>query len=152
MENRSKSGLGDSVNGQQISRSLNFHGVVTDDNDRAVEGAAVVLFACYYGGVERSLGSAFTDRTGAYLILVPKPDYTELLGFKIRAGKAQMFSETSGNKSISQVDETYVRRSGESAIENALTDNRGKSSALHRRIQIVSGIAGPLYSPQVIRR
>lgn len=69
--------------------SLHFYGVVYDSDTATVADAAVLVFACYPGGVEKLLGTTYSDREGAYLASIPQmPDEPELLGFKIRAGKA----------------------------------------------------------------
>jgi len=80
--------------GQEMDELLHFYGVVKDKDAAAVEGAAVIVFACFDGGTEKLLGSTFTDSEGMYLINIPKlPDYNGLLGFKIRAGKAYILPE-----------------------------------------------------------
>ncbi|MFZ5643095.1 MAG: carboxypeptidase-like regulatory domain-containing protein [Bacillota bacterium] len=68
---------------------LVFHGVVRDENNEVLEGAAVILFALYRGGQEKPLGYALTGSGGEYVINIPgKIDYDDLDGFKARAGKA----------------------------------------------------------------
>ncbi|OPY59874.1 MAG: hypothetical protein A4E56_03050 [Pelotomaculum sp. PtaU1.Bin065] len=80
--------------GQKMDELLNFYGVVKDNDAATVEGAAVIVFASSVDGTERLLGSTFTDREGGYLISIPVlPDYHELLGFKVRAGKTYILSE-----------------------------------------------------------
>ena len=112
MENRSKSDLAYPITGQEVYGPINFRGVVMDEDGRPAEGAVVMLFACYYSGLERSLGSTLTDRACAYLISLPKPpDYNELLRFKIRAGKADTIPEARGNKSLGQADQTQQEKS-----------------------------------------
>jgi len=75
--------------GQKMDNLLYFYGVVKDNDAASVEGAVVIVFACFVGGIERLLGSTFTDSEGTYLICIPKlPDYHGLLGFKVRAGMA----------------------------------------------------------------
>jgi hypothetical protein len=83
------------LTGQNVDRLLNFYGVVKDNNDSPIEGAVVMAFACFAGGVEKFLGSALTDRGGRYFISIPKlTNYNGLLGFKVRAGKeANLLSE-----------------------------------------------------------
>lgn len=83
------------LTGQNVDRLLNFYGVVKDNDTSPIEGAAVMAFACFAGGVEKFLGSAFTDREGRYFISIPKlSNYNGLLGFKVRAGKeANLLSE-----------------------------------------------------------
>jgi len=79
---------------QKICTLLNFYGVIKDNEAVAVEGAVVMVFACFAGGIERSLVSAFTDRKGAYFISIAKlTNYNGLLGFKVRTGKAYMLPE-----------------------------------------------------------
>jgi len=87
--------LGAILTGQNVDRLLNFYGVIKDNENLPVEDAVVMAFACYAGGIERSLGSAFTDSQGRYLISIPKlADQNGLLGFKVRAGKeATILSE-----------------------------------------------------------
>lgn len=66
---------------------LLFYGVVRDDNN-ILAGAAVKLFACYKGGIEKPMAYTYTDNEGAYFINIPEPlDYNELDGFIVRAGK-----------------------------------------------------------------
>lgn len=77
-----------------LKDSLNSHGVVKDENDMAVEGATVMLFACFSGEIERSLGSTLTDRNGVYFISVSEtPDHNELHGFKVRSGIEYLVSK-----------------------------------------------------------
>lgn len=67
---------------------LLFYGVVRDDNNKILVGAAVKVFACYKGGIEKPMAYTYTDNEGAYFINIPEPlDYNELDGFKVRAGK-----------------------------------------------------------------
>ena len=69
-------------------RKLNFQGVVKDDNNEVLKGAAVMVFACYKGGIEKPMAYTNTDNEGAYFINIPEPlDYNQLDGFKVRAGK-----------------------------------------------------------------
>lgn len=80
--------------GQKMDGLLNFYGVVKDNDAAAVEGAVVIVFASFAGGTERLMGVTFTDRQGAYLICIPElPDAHELLGFKVRAGKAYILPQ-----------------------------------------------------------
>lgn len=80
--------------GQQDDGLLQFYGTVKDNDAAAVEGAVVVVFACFAGGIERLLGATFTGKQGEYLICIQKPaDYHGLLGFKVRAGKAYILPE-----------------------------------------------------------
>ena len=80
--------------GQKMDRMLNFYGLVKDNDATAVEGAVVMVSACFAGETERLMGSTFTDREGVYFISIPKlPDYHGLMGFKVRAGKAQILPE-----------------------------------------------------------
>jgi len=68
---------------------LVFYGVVRDENSEVLEGAAVILFACYSDGQEKPLGYAMTGSNGEYVINIPdKIDYNDLVRFKARAGKA----------------------------------------------------------------
>jgi len=72
-------------------RKLNFQGVVKDDNNEVLKGAAVMVFACYKGGIEKLLGYAFTDIKGRYFAIISEPsDYNDLDGFKVRAGKGNL--------------------------------------------------------------
>ncbi|MDD4238452.1 MAG: fibronectin type III domain-containing protein [Desulfotomaculaceae bacterium] len=82
-------GPGEFFTGQKMDGLLNFYGVVKDNAAAVVEGAVVVVCACFEDGAERLLGATFTDRQGAYLICIPElPDDYRLLSFKVRAGKA----------------------------------------------------------------
>ncbi|MFZ3172449.1 MAG: hypothetical protein WA118_10750 [Carboxydocellales bacterium] len=70
----------------EINGLLRFYGVVKNDNNSVVQGAIVMLFACLEDGVENSLGYTCTDKRGQYFLTTPSPtDYTELIGFKVRA-------------------------------------------------------------------
>lgn len=72
-------------------RKLNFQGVVKDDNNEVLKGAAVMVFACYKGGIEKLLGYAFTDIKGRYFAIISEPPgYNDLDGFKVRAGKGNL--------------------------------------------------------------
>jgi len=80
--------------GQKMAGLLSFYGVVRDNEAAAVEGSVVIVFASFAGGIEKTLGSAFTDREGTYFISIPKlTDYNGMLGFKVRAGKAYILPE-----------------------------------------------------------
>lgn len=84
--------------GQNMDGILNFYGVVKDNEGAPVKGAIVIAFSCLANGIERLLGSAFTDREGAYIISIPKlTDYNSLLGFKVRAGKTCLLPESARN-------------------------------------------------------
>ena len=66
---------------------LVFYGVVRDEDNEVVEGAAVIVFACYRGGIEEPLGHTSTDSEGTYIVNIPAMnDYKKLAGFKVRAG------------------------------------------------------------------
>lgn len=83
---------------QQGNKLLHFYGVVRDNNNKVVEGAVVMLSACFAGGNEKVLEHTFTDREGAYFVSVPvPPDDIGITGFKVRAGKAGIIPE---NKNI----------------------------------------------------
>lgn len=76
---------------------LLFYGVVKDNNYKPLEGAAVMVFACYKGGIEKPLGYTFTDNEGTYILNLPEPaDYNSLEGFKVRAGKGGRPTERKG--------------------------------------------------------
>ncbi|MDD2553044.1 MAG: fibronectin type III domain-containing protein [Desulfotomaculaceae bacterium] len=80
--------------GQKLDGLLNFYGMVKGNDAAAVEGAVVVVFACFTGGSERLLGATITGKQGEYFICIQKlPDYNDLLGFKVRAGKAYILPE-----------------------------------------------------------
>lgn len=79
--------------------NLIFQGVVRDGNNKALEGAAVMVFACYKGGTEKPLGYSFTGEDGAYIVNIPPPpDYKRLEGYKVRAGKGIPPPEGGGRK------------------------------------------------------
>lgn len=85
---------GELTSDRNMDRILHFYGVVKDNDSIAVKGAVVIVFACFAGGVEKALAATFTDREGAYYFGLPKPpDYNQLLGFKVRAGKAYTLPE-----------------------------------------------------------
>jgi uncharacterized coiled-coil DUF342 family protein len=85
---------GDFFTGQKLDGFLNFYGMVKDNDAAAVEGAVVVVFASFTGGTERLLGATITGKQGEYFICIQKlPDYNDLLGFKVRAGKAYILPE-----------------------------------------------------------
>lgn len=75
---------------------LFFQGVVKDDNNRVLEGAAVMVFACSKDGDEKLLGYTFTDKKGRYFAIITEPGYNELDGFKVRAGKDSLTPERIG--------------------------------------------------------
>lgn len=90
-------GLPDITADEQGNR-LSFYGVVKDSHDKVLEGVAVMVFACYRGGIEKPLGYTFTDNEGSYIISIPEfPDYSELDGFKVRAGKGSSPAEGIGH-------------------------------------------------------
>lgn len=90
--------LPDYTGGIQNS-NLIFQGVVRDGNNKALEGAAVMVFACYKGGTEKPLGYSFTGEDGAYVVNIPPPpDYKSLEGYKVRAGKGIPPPEGGGRK------------------------------------------------------
>ncbi|MFZ5649856.1 MAG: carboxypeptidase-like regulatory domain-containing protein [Bacillota bacterium] len=73
------------------NNNLLFQGVVRDGNNKALEGAAVMVFACYKGGTEKPLGYSFTGEDGTYIVNIPAPpDYKRLEGYKVRAGKGTL--------------------------------------------------------------
>ncbi|MCL6560055.1 MAG: fibronectin type III domain-containing protein [Firmicutes bacterium] len=87
-------GPGEFLAGQKNDGLLHFYGMVKEKDAAAVEGAVVMVFACFAGGIEKALGSAITGREGAYFISIPKlANDSELLGFKVRAGKAYILPE-----------------------------------------------------------
>lgn len=66
---------------------LLFCGAVRDENNKAVEGAAVMVFACCRDNTERLLGYTISGIDGNYLINLPDlPDYGDITGFIVRAG------------------------------------------------------------------
>lgn len=72
-------------------RKLFFQGVVKDGNNEVLKDAAVMVFACSKDGDEKLLGYAFTDKKGRYFAIISEPpDYKELDGFKVRAGKGNL--------------------------------------------------------------
>jgi hypothetical protein len=65
---------------------LLFCGVVRGDNQRALQGVAVMVAACYRDGREQPLEFTFTDEEGNYTVAIPAlQDYSLLDGFKVRA-------------------------------------------------------------------
>jgi len=97
-----------------VDGPLHFHGVVKDDQDMPVEGATVTLFACYGGGVEKSLASACSGPEGAYVISVPKPpEFDKLAGFRVRAVKARPDAQTSGSRDPGRVHLTKNQSNAE---------------------------------------
>lgn len=78
----------------QDSKWLKFYGVVRDNNNKVVEGAVVMLSACFAGGNEKVLEHTFTDSEGAYFVSIPMPPGDiGITGFKVRAGKAGIIPE-----------------------------------------------------------
>ena len=72
-------------------RKLFFQGEVKDDNNNVLEGAAVLLIACFKGDDEKLLGYTYTDENGGYFAVIPEPPgYKELEGFKVWAGKGNL--------------------------------------------------------------
>ncbi|HBV98310.1 MAG: hypothetical protein JL50_19740 [Peptococcaceae bacterium BICA1-7] len=68
---------------------LLFYGAVREENNKAVEGVAVMVFACCSDHTERLLGYTISGSEGAYLINLPDlPDYNDITGFIVRAGGA----------------------------------------------------------------
>lgn len=77
--------------GDTQENELLFYGVVKDNNDKIVEGAAVMVFVCYNGGIEKLLGYNYTDNEGTYIVNIPVlPEYKGLDGFKVIAGKGSL--------------------------------------------------------------
>lgn len=82
-----QTGLEDHTGGVQRNDLL-FYGVVRDHSNKALDGAAVMVFAVYRDGIEKPLGHSFTNTEGAYIINIPAPpDYSGLEGYTVRAGK-----------------------------------------------------------------
>lgn len=78
---------------------LSFYGVVRDNDAAVVEGAVVMLFACFNDGTETKLGYTLTNGEGAYFLCLPEmSDPTRLTGFKVRAGKAHIFPDEYGQR------------------------------------------------------
>lgn len=78
---------------------LLFCGVVKDDNNKVLEGVAVMVFACYKDGVEKLQGYGFTDSDGTYIVTITDPpDYNGLEEFKVRAGQGSQASEKNKKK------------------------------------------------------
>lgn len=83
---------------QNTDNLLNFYGVVRDNYATPMEGAIVIVLACFEGGITSPLGYTFTDREGNYLLTLPKPtEYHTLTGFKVKAAKTGLFPEEDGN-------------------------------------------------------
>lgn len=92
---------------------LRFYGVVKNDNNSVVQGAIVMLFACLEDGVENLLGYTCTDNRGQYFLTTPSPtNYTELIGFKVRACIEGIMPE------IIAVPENYVEEEPNSFEQN----------------------------------
>lgn len=95
--------------GQTERNDLLFYGVVKDDNNYPIEGAAVMIFACY-GEAETPLGYTFTDKEGTYMINLPEPlDYNKLEGFKVCAGKCSRPADRKTRPAVNPGKETYTR-------------------------------------------
>jgi hypothetical protein len=73
---------------------LTFWGTIKENEEDVVEGALVIVFACYENGDEKVLGYANSGEDGSYLINAPKlSDNGGVKGFIIRAGKAAALPE-----------------------------------------------------------
>lgn len=86
---------------------LLFCGVVKDDNNKVLEGVAVMVFACYTDGIEKLQGYGFTDSDGTYIVTIKDPpNYNGLEEFKVRAGQGSQASENN-KKKASDDQKTY---------------------------------------------
>ncbi|AGL00529.1 hypothetical protein [Desulfoscipio gibsoniae] len=72
----------------EIGDRIYFHGKVKDSKGLDIDGAIVLLLACFTDGIEKPLAYTFSDQEGEYLISIPRlSGYHDLLGYKVRAGK-----------------------------------------------------------------
>lgn len=66
---------------------LLFYGAVREENNKVVEGVAVMVFACCKDSTERLLGYTFSGNEGTYMVNIPDiSDYKDITGFIVRAG------------------------------------------------------------------
>ena len=124
--------------GQKLDGLLNFYGMVKGNDAAAVEGAVVVVFACFTGGSKRLLGATITDKQGEYFICIQKlPDYNDLLGFKVRAGKAYKLPKGVDSpdtvSDIKEVSDEYIL--ADDQLSGLLTEEDTNDSAAEDEIK-----------------
>lgn len=65
---------------------IHFYGVVKNEDNVALYGATVMLFACLPEGVEEPLANTFTDENGQYFLTTRRlTNSAEVQGFRVRA-------------------------------------------------------------------
>jgi len=117
------------IPGGREKSELLFYGTVKDDDNNLIEGATVMVLACYGDGTESPFGYTFTDGEGTYIVNIPRPDdYTGLEGFKVLAGKGSLPQE--GNDYLDGPEENpYINSSNKGFYDflKLISNNPGKT-------------------------